>query len=131
MYFILSVSFMFSRHFKMRLLSLGILALFQSPPAITEALVDLPGRFLHKQHAGADKTINYSHIQIFLYINIFQLVLVFLHVVYSWRKYELYSPANFNFNFLCHFCIDFEILCAHQQEEILKILKHPKKSTLC
>ena len=88
MYFILSVSFMFSRHFKMRLLSvgMGILALFQSPPAITEALVDLPGRFLHKQHAGADKTIIYSHIQIFLYINIFQLFLVFLHVVYSWRK---------------------------------------------
>ena len=86
MYFILSVSFMFSRHFKIRLLSMGILALFQSPPAITEALVDLPERFLHKQHAGADKTIIYSHIQIFLYINIFQLFLVFLHVVYSWRK---------------------------------------------
>ena len=37
--------------------------------------------------------------------------------------------ANFNFNFLSHFCIDFENLCAHQQEEILKIPKHPQTST--
>ena len=37
--------------------------------------------------------------------------------------------ANFNFNFLSHFCIDFENLCAHQQEEILTIPKHPQKSS--
>ena len=37
--------------------------------------------------------------------------------------------ANFNFNFLRHLCINFENLCAHQQEEILKIPKHPQKST--
>ena len=39
------------------------------------------------------------------------------------------KSANFNCNFLSHFCINFENLCAHQQEEILKILKHPQKST--
>ena len=37
--------------------------------------------------------------------------------------------ANFNFNFLSHFCIDFENLCAYQQEEILTIPKHPQKSS--
>ena len=39
------------------------------------------------------------------------------------------KSANFNFNFLSYFCINFENLCAHQQEEILKIPKHPQKST--
>ena len=39
------------------------------------------------------------------------------------------QSANFNFNFLSHFCIDFENLCAHQQEEILTIPKHPQKSS--
>ena len=36
---------------------------------------------------------------------------------------------NFNFNFLSHFCIDFQNICAHHQEEILRILKHPQIST--
>ena len=39
------------------------------------------------------------------------------------------KSANFNFNFLSYFCINFENLYAHQQEEILKIPKHPQKST--
>ena len=39
------------------------------------------------------------------------------------------QSANFNFNFLSHFCINFENLCAHQQEEILTIPKHPQKSS--
>ena len=33
--------------------------------------------------------------------------------------------ANFNFNFLGHFFINFQNLCAHDQEEILTIPKHP------
>ena len=37
--------------------------------------------------------------------------------------------ANFNFNYLCHFCINFENSCAHHQEEILTIPKHPQKSS--
>ena len=32
--------------------------------------------------------------------------------------------ANFNFNFLSHYCIDFQNLCAHHEEEILRIPKH-------
>merc|ERR1712155_218233 len=32
--------------------------------------------------------------------------------------------ANFNFNFLSHFCINFQNLSAHHQEEILRIPKH-------
>ena len=39
------------------------------------------------------------------------------------------KSANFNFNFLSHFCINFENLCAHHQEEILRIPKHPQIST--
>ena len=37
--------------------------------------------------------------------------------------------ANFNFNFLSHFCINFQNLCAHHQEEILRFPKHPQKSS--
>ena len=37
--------------------------------------------------------------------------------------------ANFSFNFLGHFCINFQNLCAHDQEEILTITKHPQKSS--
>ena len=37
--------------------------------------------------------------------------------------------ANFNFNFLGHFFINFQNLCAHDQEEILTIPKHPQKSS--
>ena len=38
------------------------------------------------------------------------------------------KSANFNINFLCHFCTNFQNLCAHNQEEILTIPKHPQKS---
>ena len=34
--------------------------------------------------------------------------------------------ANFNFNFLRHLCINFQNLCAHHEEEILRIPKHPQ-----
>ena len=37
--------------------------------------------------------------------------------------------ANFNFNILSHFCINFQNLCAHHQEEILRFPKHPQKSS--
>ena len=37
--------------------------------------------------------------------------------------------ANFNFNFLSHFCINFQNLCGHHQEEILRFPKHPQKSS--
>ena len=37
-----------------------------------------------------------------------------------------FRVANFNFNFLSHFCIDFENLCAHHREEVLRIPKHPQ-----
>ena len=39
------------------------------------------------------------------------------------------KSANFNINFLCHFCTNFQNLCAHNQEEILAIPKHPQKSS--
>ena len=34
--------------------------------------------------------------------------------------------GSINFNFLRHFCIDFQKLCAHHEEEILRIPKHPQ-----
>ena len=37
------------------------------------------------------------------------------------------KSANFNINFLCHFCTNFQNLCAHNQEEILTIAKHPQQ----
>ena len=62
--------------------------------------------------------------------------------IYSWRHnfWESHHQscfsvsfqmgvANFNFNFLSHFCINFQNLCAHHQEEILRFPKHPQKST--
>ena len=38
------------------------------------------------------------------------------------------EELNFNFNFLSHFCINFQNSCAHYQEEILRIPKHPQLS---
>ena len=40
------------------------------------------------------------------------------------------EELNFNFNFLSLFCINFQNSCAHHQEEILRILKHPQTSSL-
>ena len=37
--------------------------------------------------------------------------------------------CQLHFNFLSHFCIDYQNLSAHHQEEILRIPKHPQKTT--
>ena len=39
------------------------------------------------------------------------------------------KSAHFNFNFLSHFCINFQNSCAHHQEDILRFPKHPQTST--
>ena len=45
----------------------------------------------------------------------------------EWQKNDVcVFGANFNFNFLRHLCINFQNLCAHHEEEILRIPKHPQ-----
>ena len=58
-----------------------------------------------------------------------QLATLIWKVTDSQKIYLCVKSANFNLNFLSHFCINFENLCAHQQEEILTIPKHPQKSS--
>ena len=64
--------------------------------------------------------------------NVLQLAQYFsripLRVLNSSVTFQMWV-ANFNFNYLSHFCINFENSCAHHQEEILTIPKHPQKSS--
>ena len=53
---------------------------------------------------------------------------ILLRVLNSSVTFQMWV-ANFNFNYLSHFCINFENSCAHHQEEILTIPKHPQKSS--
>ena len=74
----------------------------------------------------------YTYISSILAFIILQLAQYFLRILLrvlnSSVTFQMWV-ANFNFNYLSHFCINFENSCAHHQEEILTIPKHPQKSS--
>ena len=83
---------------------------------------------------GGKNKVDSTKISVLLYGNT-MIYYTWRNNFWEWHHQSWFSVsfqmgvANFNFNFLSHFCINFQNLCAHHQEEILRFPKHPQKSS--